>query len=215
MSRDLSIIGLIGPCLVVGLPASTGAQQTLSESPDPSSQSDLSLQAAPQYSIGPGDVLTISVWKEQDLSQDLSGDVTVRLDGQIAMPLVGKIMASGQSPGQLSHELGDKLTRFIDAPRVTVAVSQANSAHFFVVGQVNGSGANPLTGRLTVLQALAMAEGFTTFAKRDKILVIREVAGKQKFIGVDDKDIEAGESLQKNVVAAARRHSRRAVKGLA
>jgi polysaccharide export outer membrane protein len=124
-------------------------------------------EAAPRYSITPGDVLTVSVWKEPDLT----GDVTVRLDGQITVPLVGDVEASGRSPRQLSTELEGKLGLFVEAPKVTVAVAQANR-RFFVIGQVNSSGAYPLGRRVTVLQALALAAGFTTFAKRDRILIV-------------------------------------------
>ena len=103
------------------------------------------------------------MWKEPDLTRD----VTVRFDGMITVPLVGDVPAAGRTPAQLAETLTKGLERFIEIPRVTVGVSQANSARFYVVGQVSKSGEFPLPGTTTVLQALALAGGFKEFAKTE------------------------------------------------
>jgi len=153
-------------------------------------------EGIPEYAIGPGDVLALLVWKEPELTTD----VTVRQDGRISVPLLGDLSASGLSPEQLSADLREKLGRFVEAPHVTVSVTQANSARFFIVGQVTAAGVFPLTGRITVLQALALAGGFTTFAKRDKILVIRDTTGEPEFIRVNYKKLEGGKDIRENIL---------------
>src|SRR5262249_16498777 len=122
------------------------------------------------YVIGLGDVLRVTVWKEPDLT----GDVTVRPDGMITLPLVGDLPAAGQSPGQLAGELMGALQRFVERPRVTVSVSQATSARIYVVGQAMRPGEFPLAGRMTVLKALALAGGFKEFARPESIVIVRE-----------------------------------------
>lgn len=149
-----------------------------------------------EYYINPGDVLTISVWKEPELSKN----ATVRWDGQITIPLLGDVSASGRTPLDLGQELQRELARFVQAPQVTVGVAQANSARFFVIGQVNRSGSFPLIGRVTVLQALALAGGFSTFAKKDKIVVIRDLRGTQEVLQVNYKKLMEGKDLRTNVV---------------
>jgi polysaccharide export outer membrane protein len=151
------------------------------------------------YSVAPGDVLRIAVWKEPELS----GDVFVRLDGMITVPLVGDIRASGKTTGQIAAEVREGLRPFLETPQVTVTVTQAVSARFYVIGEVTTSGAFPLTGRITVLQALALAGGFREFAKRERIVVIREARGERKAIPFNFRDLEAGINLEQNIVVEA------------
>ena len=150
--------------------------------------------ASHPYVIGLGDVLRINVWKEPDLSLD----ATVRLDGMITVPLLGDLPAAGEAPGQLAAALVAKLDRFVETPRVTVSVSQAN-AHVYVVGQMMKPGEFPLSGRLTVLKALALAGGFKDFAKPDSIVVVRE---DQTVIPFNYKRVEEGKDVSQNVLLA-------------
>lgn len=150
--------------------------------------------AAPlDYSIGPADVLQIIVWKEPDLTRD----VTVRFDGMVTVPLLGDLPAAGRTPGQLAEALARGLQRFVEMPRVTVAVSQANSARFYVVGQVQRSGDFPLAGPTTVLQALALAGGFKDFAKTESIVIVRK---GQAVVPVNYKRIADGKDVSQNVL---------------
>lgn len=148
------------------------------------------------YQIGPADLLQIFVWKEPDLSRD----VTVRLDGKITVPLLGDVEAAGRSPQQLGDELAKSLAKFLETPRVTVAVSQANSTRFYVVGLVGKPGDFPLSGRTTVLQGLALAGGFREFAKTENIVIVRQERTGQSVIAVNYKKLEDGKDISQNVL---------------
>lgn len=159
-------------------------------------ESNDSDSAAVQYLIGPGDVLQILVWNEPDFS----GDFTVRFDGKMTLPLVGEVDAAGRTTDQVSGYLAEELKRFVEAPRVTVSVAEANSARFFVLGKVATQGAFPYTGRIRVVQALAMAGGFLEFAKLDKIMVIRERQGELVSLQVNYQRLVDNQDLEANVV---------------
>ena len=155
---------------------------------------------AEDYTISPGDILRIAVWKEPDLTTE----VFVRLDGRITVPLLGDIDAAGRSPNQLASEVQAKLARFLELPpQVTVTVSQAVSARFFVLGEVVRSGAYPLQTRTTVLQALSLAGGFGPFAKRERIIIIREHNGKRSALRVNYSEIETGAGRDQNIALDA------------
>jgi polysaccharide export outer membrane protein len=151
--------------------------------------------AAPSYVVGTGDVLQILVWKEPELTREVS----VRLDGRITLPLLGDVVAAGRTPTDLGAELTRHLTRFVEAPLVTVAVAQANSTRIYVLGQVKTPGVFPLGGRMTVLQALALAGGFTEFAKTERILIIRDEPGLRAPFTINLKKLESDNDLSQNV----------------
>ena len=151
------------------------------------------------YYVAPGDVLRIAVWQEPELSSD----VFVRLDGVITVPLAGDVRAAGKTTSQIATEIQARLRAFLEAPQVTVTVSQAVSARFYVIGEVTTSGTFPFTGRITVLQALALAGGFREFAKRERIVLIREKHGERKAIPFNFRDLEAGINLEQNIALEA------------
>jgi polysaccharide biosynthesis/export protein len=150
----------------------------------------------PGYRIGISDVLRIVVWKEPDLTLD----ATVRPDGMITVPLLGDVPAAGLVPSQLASTLVARLQEFIESPRVTVSVSQTTSARVYVVGQMTRPGEFPLSGRMTVLKALALAGGFKEFAKSESIVIIRE---DQTVIPFNYKRIADGKDVSQNVLLAA------------
>jgi polysaccharide export outer membrane protein len=115
----------------------------------------------------------------------------------ITMPLLGEVQAAGRTPNQLAESLGKGLERFVDKPRVTVGVSRANSARFYIIGLVARSGEFPLTGRTTVLQGLALAGGFREFAKTESIVIVRP---DQTPIQVNYKRIAEGKDVSQNVL---------------
>jgi polysaccharide export outer membrane protein len=164
-----------------------GAQAPPTRSPE---------QVEGDYIIGPGDVLQIFVWKEPDLTRD----VTVRVDGKITVPLLGDLAAAGRTPQQLGSDLGKALAKFLSTPQVTLGVSQANSSRFYVMGQVNAPGVFPLAGRVSVLQGLALAGGLREFAKSDGIQIIRQSQGTQTFIPVNYKKLEDGRDISQNIL---------------
>ena len=123
------------------------------------------------YIIGPGDILDISVWKEQALTKL----VTVLPDGKISFPLVGTISAGGKTLDQLTEELEKKLARFVPDLSLSVIVHQVNSMMVYVIGKVNAPGVYMLEKNTTVLQAIAMVRGFDEWANKDEIVILRIV----------------------------------------
>lgn len=124
------------------------------------------------YRIGREDVLDIAVWRDADLSRT----VPVRPDGFISMPMVGDVVAEGKTPAELAEELKQKLSPYVQEPRITVIVREVNSSRVYVLGEVAHPGAYPLRGRVSLVQAIALAGGFTDFADSDAIIVIRSDA---------------------------------------
>ncbi|MBU1191449.1 MAG: polysaccharide biosynthesis/export family protein [Gammaproteobacteria bacterium] len=151
------------------------------------------------YKIEAGDVLEISVWREEGLEKD----VIVRPDGGLSFPLVGNVQASGKSIEQLQAEVSDKLKRFIPDPSVSVAVKQLSGNNVYVIGKVNKPGVFQVTRRVDVVQALSMAGGMSTYAAANKIQILRREGGKQTAIPFAYGDIEKGEDLQQNIVLRA------------
>jgi polysaccharide export outer membrane protein len=148
------------------------------------------------YVIGPGDVLHLFIWKEPDLTRN----VTVRLDGRITVPLIGEITAAGRSPASLAGEIRTALGRFIASPNVTVEVTQTSSAQFYVLGQVLKPGQFSMSGRVTVLQALALAGGFKEFAKTEEIVVVRHEGDSQTFLPFNYKRVQSARDPAQNLV---------------
>jgi len=124
------------------------------------------------YKIGPEDVLDISVWKNQELSRT----VPVRPDGKVSLPLVNDIQAAGLTPSRLRQELTRRLSEFVPSPEVAVIVREVHSAKVSVVGQVRNPGRYEVRSPATVLELIALAQGFTDFASRDRIVVLRQSA---------------------------------------
>jgi polysaccharide export outer membrane protein len=124
---------------------------------------------ADQYQIGPEDALEISVWKNPDLSRT----VVVRPDGKISLPLLNDLQAAGLTPLQLRDALTQGYAAYQPEPEVAVIVTEIHSIKVSVVGGVRTPGRYELQSRATVLEALALAGGFTDFAKRDQIVVLR------------------------------------------
>src|SRR5438552_7298757 len=118
---------------------------------------------AADYRLVTGDKLRIDVYKDAQLSQS----VQIRPDGKITLPLVGDVAAAGRTPLELRDAIGGALKDYIASPVVTVIVTEATPAPVpvvFVTGEVNKPGALSLSiGPMSVLQALAMAGGFTDF----------------------------------------------------
>ncbi len=130
-------------------------------------------------------------WREMEMS----GDVTVRPDGIITLPLLGDVRAVGLTTDQLKDVLQKNASKFLTDANVTVVVRQINSRKVFVTGQVGQSGAYPLIGRRTVLQAIALAGGLTEYAKSEDIQIIR---GSTTF-KFNYKEVQRGRSLEQNI----------------
>jgi polysaccharide export outer membrane protein len=126
------------------------------------------------YEIGPEDVLDISVWKNPELSRT----VPVRPDGKVSLPLVNDIKAAGLTPTALRDQVKARLAEFIPAPEVSVIVREVHSRKVAVVGSVKMPGRFEIKSPMTVLEAIALSQGFTDFASRDRIVVLRQHDGR-------------------------------------
>ncbi len=121
------------------------------------------------YRIGMEDVVDVAVWRDPDLSRV----VPVRPDGFISLPMAGEVHAAGKTPKQLEEEIRKALAPFVQEPRVTVIVREVNAPRVYVTGEVSRPGMYPMRGHVSVLQAIALAGGFSDFADKRKIMIIR------------------------------------------
>ncbi len=154
------------------------------------------LAEANDYGLKPGDILSISVWKEQDLAQE----VLVRPDGKFSFPLAGDVLAEGRSVAQVRAEIVKRLEKYIPDPVVAVAVKQIQGNKIYVLGKVNRPGEFIMNSDTDVMQALSMAGGTTTFAGLNKIRILRRVDGTQTAIPFHYADVEDGEHLEQNII---------------
>ena len=157
-----------------------------------------------EFLIGPEDVLIVTVWRNQELSKE----VIVRPDGKISLPLLGDITAAGLTAQALSKQVADALVEFMSAPTVSVQVKEINSYHIFAVGEVGHPGKIVLKSFTSVLQGISYAGGFTLFASRNNVHVLRNVKNgqgetKQVMIPVPYQDIVQGKNLEANIILKA------------
>ncbi len=152
------------------------------------------------YVIGCGDMLEITTWKEEDFTLE---EAFVRIDGKITFPLLDDVQAAGKTPMQLKNIIQAKLKDYVDSPTVTVNVSNPNSQRFYILGEIARTGEYPLIKQLTVLQAFALAGGFTEWAAKKEIILMRKENGKSKQYRVNYKDIAKGKNLDQNVLIRA------------
>jgi polysaccharide export outer membrane protein len=148
------------------------------------------------YVIGPDDVLGIVFWRDADMS----GDVVVRPDGMITLPLLQDVKAAGLTPDQLRMQIQKAAAKFIEDPNVTVTVRQINSRNVFITGLVARPGPYPVSGQMTVLQIIAVAGGLTEFADEKNISITRVQNGKTDYFKFNYKDVSRGKNLQQNIV---------------
>ena len=124
------------------------------------------------FLLGPEDVLEITVWRNQDLSRQ----TVVRPDGMVSMPLIGDVQASGMTATQLAAKIADRLKEFKESPAVSVSVKEVNSYNVFILGEVQKPGKYQLKSHTSVLQAIALAGGFTLYASKNKMQVVTSEA---------------------------------------
>ncbi len=158
-------------CVVLVLGTACGPampQYDYSQEPDPRKS---------EYVIGVSDQLQVTVWR----NPEASATVTVRPDGTITLPLIGDLRAAGRTPSQLRDEITRRQAAYVkdESATVTVAVLAVNSYRFTVAGEVTSPGVYGSPRYLTVVEAIAMAGGFTRFAKRNKITIVRHSANSR------------------------------------
>jgi polysaccharide export outer membrane protein len=148
-----------------------------------------------EYIVGEADVLRISVWKEQEVSQT----VVVRPDGNISLPLVNELRVSGMTPRQIQALLEEKLKNFLQHPEVTVTVAEIRSKVVYISGEVAKPGAYPLLYPMTVLQLIATAGGLTPYAKPKNISILRQVNGQEMRFPFNYLKVIRGRSPRDNI----------------
>ena len=152
------------------------------------------------YTVKPGDILQISVWKEPALH----GPVLVRPDGQFSFPLAGQMDARNKTVQDLQNEVTQKLRKYISDPVVTVSVQEIKGNKVYVIGQVQKPGDFVVNPRVDVMQALSMAGGTTPFAALGDIMILRRNdAGQQQAIPFHYTDVVRGRNLDQNITLQA------------
>ena len=134
------------------------------------------------YRLGPEVVIEVFVWNETDLTTT----AVVRPDGKISLRLIGEFVASGKTTVELTDEIQTRLRKMLTDPHVDVIVKEVKFPKIFVLGQVRKPDQYKITDRMTVLDAIALAGGFTDFSKRD-VIVVRKSGEATTRIRVDVK----------------------------
>ena len=175
LHRVFALIAILA-ALVVATDASAQSAQQAPKPPAAAQKPKPSAAAAlEEYKIGPEDVLAISVWKNEPMSRVLP----VRPDGMISLPLVDDVMAAGLTPTELRNVLAQRLAEYVPSPAVTVIVNDVKSFKVSVIGEVQKPARYELKSRTSVLDVLALAGGFTQFASRSRIVILRQEGEKR------------------------------------
>ena len=152
--------------------------------------------APPGYIIGPEDVLGIVFWREPEMN----GDVTVRPDGKVTLPLIGELRAEGLGPEALRDQIKQASAKYMSDANVSVVVRQINSRKVFITGRVTTPGTYPLAGPRTVMQVIALAGGLNEYADAKNITVLRVANGQSRSFKFNYKDVAKGKKLEQNIL---------------
>lgn len=141
------------------------------------------------YRIGAQDLLEISVYGIEDLSRS----VRVNSNGQISLPLIGGVMAGGKTIPELERDIGEKLKNgYVQDPQVSVFVKEFTSQQVTLEGALKKPGIYPLTGKTSLLQAIALAQGLDELADVHGVIVFRTIDGKRMGAAYDLAQVRAG-----------------------
>ena len=165
----IAVILFLTGVLLAGGPSATFGDEDISS---------LGQKTVDDYNLGAGDLIQVVVWK----NEEVSGDFRIRPDGKFSMPLIGDILAEGNTTDSVSWQIEQKLKLFIESPFVSTILVEATSNRIFILGEVANPGTYTIDGTFTVLQALALAGGFTEFANKDKMILVRGAGEEQKNI---------------------------------
>jgi polysaccharide export outer membrane protein len=179
-----------GILIIFSLMATAAVAQKTSAPPSPT---------ANDYKLNPGDILSISVWKETDLQKE----VLIRPDGKFSFPLTGDILASGRSVEDVRRQVTKRLSRYIPDLVVSISLLQISGNKVFVIGQVTRSGEIIANPHIDVVQALAIAGGHTPYADVDNISILRRTPTGLRSIPFSYADIEKGKRLEQNIMLQA------------
>lgn len=186
-------------CLAPPAAAQTGARGTGANPSTPAAPPrDTQAAVVPSdYVIGAEDVIGVLFWREAEMS----GDITVRPDGKITLPLIGDLMAAGTTPAALKDQIQKAAQKYLTDANVTVVVKQQNSRKVYVTGEVAMKGAYPLSGPRTVMQILAVAGGLTEYAHGEDIVIMRPNGnGTTRALKFNYKEVSRGRKLEQNIL---------------
>jgi polysaccharide biosynthesis/export protein len=169
-------------------PAPAAAAAPTNAAPAPAAPANGAPVSA-DYKIGIDDVLDIAVWNNTTVSRT----VPVRPDGKISLPLLNEVQAAGLTPSQLRASLMAKLVEYMPTPEVSVIVREVHSNKISVLGEVRKAGRYEISQRATVLDAVALAGGFNDFARRTKLVIMRQEGTGTKRIPINYNRIVAEE----------------------
>jgi len=192
MKNALTLISCLLLTITIGAGTSFAADKKASQSKQIWSARD----TRNDYIIGAGDILEIVTWKEEDFTRE---EVLVRLDGKISFPLLNDVQAEGLTTVELKRVIETGLKDYVSNPEVTVHVRSPLSKRFYILGEVENTGEYPLVKHLTVLQAFALAGGFTEWASKKEIILLRNIDGKDKIYRINYKDIAKGKDFSQNI----------------
>jgi polysaccharide export outer membrane protein len=181
--------------VAVGLLSGDLFAQAQAQQPPPAAREVVGVALPSNFVIGAEDVIGVVFWREPEMS----GDVSVRPDGKITLPLIGDMTASGLTPDSLKAQIQTAAQKYLTDANVTVVVRQLNSRKVFVTGEVAMPGAYPLAGPRTVLQILALAGGLNEYADASKITIMRQAKGTTQALKFNYKDVSKGKNLQQNI----------------
>jgi polysaccharide export outer membrane protein len=162
-------------------------------------RADETAPAREPYAVNAGDILRVSVWKEEDLQREL----LVRPDGHFSFPLAGDVDAQGRTVEQIRKELTDRLSKYVPNLVVTVETLKIEGNKVFVVGKVNRPGEFVMNTHIDVMQALSMAGGATPFASLGDIKILRRTGGQEIAIPFNYDSVQSGKRLDQNIVLRA------------
>jgi polysaccharide export outer membrane protein len=180
-NKDITPLATTPPASEMKAPVETSAFVTAQEEGD--------------YIIGPGDVLDISVWKDEALTRSC----VVRPDGFISFPLIGDVRASGKTSQQLKLEMENRLIRYVPGLTLSLEIKQINSMIVYVIGKVNIPGRFVVNANIDVLQALSTAGGLNPFAKENDIKIFRKDKDETTIFPFQYDKVVDGKRLEQNI----------------
>lgn len=149
------------------------------------------------YRLGPGDIVRVNVWKEDELTRD---DILVRPDGRMSMPLVDDLVAAGLTPMELKRELTNVLKDYVEEPKVFIELRLPRSSYYMLLGNINKPGRHTMRGPVDILRAISEGEGFNEWADKNSVILIRGFGPKQRRYLFEYDNVLSGENLDQNII---------------
>lgn len=195
MSRIKTLLTCCTPLVLLGLSACSNTGVL----PEATTRASLTTDVNDyQYLIGPGDSLTIFVWR----NPEVSGQFIVRPDGKVTTSLVEDIDVAGKTPTMLARQIEEQLSTYINNPRVTVSVNNFSgplSEQVRVIGEATNPSAVSYTEHMTLLDLMIAVGGLTEFANGNGAKLVRVVEGKQRTYEVNIDDLIREGDITENV----------------